>query len=100
MAATPKSRLASEHAVVTANRLADGRAVWLAADGSWSETLSSAAIHPVSAAEPALEQAQAAVRAQLVVGPYLVDVADGQPVTLRERIRAAGPTVGHARAGR
>lgn len=83
---------------ITANRLADGAVVWLTAVGDWSESARSAAVYPDDAAVKAgLAQAQADEAKQLIVAFYAVDVAvepaGPWPLRLRERIRAAGPTV-------
>ena len=83
---------------VTANRLGDGIVVFLAADGRWSERAEDAAVAADKAAADALmAAAERAVDQRTVVGPYLIEVAEGpagpQPVKLRERIRAAGATV-------
>ena len=84
--------------MVTANRLADGTVVFLAADGSWVERLGSGQFVPEGEAAAALlKRAEAAQRTE-VVAPYLIDVGcgtDGRIVALRyrERIRAEGPSV-------
>lgn len=83
---------------VTANRLADGIVVFLAAGGRWVERAAEAAVAPDKpAAEALMATAERAVAERLVVGPYLIDItptpAGPAPVALRERIRAAGPTV-------
>jgi len=83
--------------MVTANRLADGAVVFLAADGSWVESLPAGQVVPESEAAAQLKRAEAATRTE-VVAPYLIDVgpgADGGIVALRyrERIRAEGPSV-------
>ncbi|TIV92871.1 MAG: DUF2849 domain-containing protein [Mesorhizobium sp.] len=83
--------------VVTANRLSDGIAVWYA-DGSWAETVGHADIAHDKAAEDRLEAIGAAAAANNeVVDVNLIDVTviDGlvEPVRLREKIRAAGPTI-------
>lgn len=83
---------------VTANRLADGAVVWLTAAGGWSVSAREAAVYPsADAAKAGLEIAQADEARQLVVAFYAVDVAEEPqgpwPVKIRERIRAAGPTV-------
>jgi len=83
--------------ILTANRLTDGEAVWLAADHSWVETIDAAEIARDKPAEERLEQAgrAAALRNEVIdVNLIDVDVRDGaiQPLRLRERIRAAGPT--------
>lgn len=84
--------------VLTANRLFDGEAVWLAADHSWAETLQAAQV----ARDPAEEERLAALgrlsaARNEVVEVELIDVhlVEGGivPARLRERIRAAGPTV-------
>jgi hypothetical protein len=82
----------------TANRLNDGRVVYLTGDAAWSEWIDDAA---VAEDEPDLEilgaQAVAATAACVVVEPYAINVvSDGKTVVpdrLRERIRAKGPTV-------
>jgi hypothetical protein len=83
---------------VTANRLADGIAVFLAADGAWAERAAEAAIAAdKAAAEALMATAAAAVAAGIVVGPYLIEMtettAGPAPAKLRERIRNEGPTV-------
>jgi len=83
--------------VLTANRLSDGIAVWYA-DGGWAETVGHADIAHDKTAEDRLEAIGAAASANnVVVDVNLVDVtvADGlvEPVRLREKIRAAGPTI-------
>ncbi|MCO5058955.1 MAG: DUF2849 domain-containing protein [Rhizobiaceae bacterium] len=83
--------------ILTANRLTDGEAVWLAADHSWAETIDLAEIARDKAAEEKLEcTGRAAFLKNEVVDVALVDIelADGaiRPLRLRERIRAAGPT--------
>ncbi|WP_157016274.1 DUF2849 domain-containing protein [Mesorhizobium xinjiangense] len=83
--------------ILTANRLTDGEAVWLASDRSWAETIDAAEIARDKAGEETLERAgEAAAQNNEVVDVNLIDVdmVDGRivPVRLRERIRAAGPT--------
>ena len=84
--------------IVTANRLLDGKVVYLSADGSWREVLQQA----VAAAD---EDGQAALEAQgradeanlLVVGAYLMPVVEEEgvlrPTSQREAIRAQGPSI-------
>ena len=85
--------------VVTANRLREGCVVYLDGRGDWSELLGDAATTADDAMSDALlAEAERAVWAGRVVGPYLIDVVeiDGtiQPLGTREIIRAAGgPTV-------
>ncbi len=95
--AKPKSSI---H-VLTAYRLSDGAVVFLDGEGGWTEAFSEARVSrtPEQAAE--LErQGVEAKTASIIVDPYLVDVAeeDGglRPMRMRERLRLAGPTVGHS----
>jgi hypothetical protein len=83
--------------ILTANRLADGEAVWFTTDGSWAETINGAAIAADKGAEARLEAiGKASHESNEVVDVALVDVelVEGIPVPtrLRERIRAAGPS--------
>lgn len=83
--------------ILTANRLTDGKTVWLAADHSWARGIDDAEIALDSATEEKLERAgKAAFLKNEVVDVNLIEVAlvDGslRPLRLRERIRAAGPT--------
>jgi hypothetical protein len=82
---------------ITANRLNDGRVVFLSATG-WDTKVDAAEIFPdAQTAQGGLERAMASVAAGDVVEPYAIAViaADQQvtPVLLRERIRAEGPTI-------
>lgn len=84
--------------VLTANRLGDGIAVWLDANGRWLDRIDHALIARHEDAVAALEAAgKSAFNRNVVVDVALIDVeeVDGEiyPVRLRERIRAAGPTV-------
>jgi len=84
--------------VLTANRLDDGRVVFLAGDGSWSPQLSDARVAGDEAAESELVALGAAAeRACRVVGCYLIPVTERDGTLLatsaRERIRAQGPSV-------
>lgn len=84
------------HQVASANRLDNGRVVYLAPSGQWVGALSEAEVAPdPDAAEALLQRAEVAVIEREIVGPYLIGVtaATGQPQRLRERIRATGPTV-------
>lgn len=87
--------------VLTANRLSDGIAVWLDASGQWSENLQSALVARHAEAEASLEEiGKRDFSANKVVDVNIVDVSEenGQlwPIRLRERIRAAGPTMHYA----
>jgi hypothetical protein len=82
---------------VTANRLDDGLVVFRTADGRWSAHLRDAAIAADSGpADAALAGAEGDAARNIVFNPYLIEMArsgDGwQPVMMRERIRAYGPT--------
>jgi len=84
--------------VLTANRLGDGAVVYRDAAGDWVETIEAAAPAEDEAAEQALLAAgEDALARQLVVGPYLIEIAleaaVPSPLSQRERIRAAGPTI-------
>lgn len=83
--------------VLTANRLSDGAVVYLGS-GGWSEWIDAASVAADESAAADLEDRGAQAMAQRqVVDPYLIDVTSegGRLVAarLRERIRAAGPTV-------
>jgi len=81
--------------VLTANRLTDGIAVWLDANGRWSERIETALVARHDDAVSGLEQAgKSAFNRNVIVDVALVDVESGiHPLRLRERIRAAGPTI-------
>lgn len=84
--------------VVTANRLDDGVVVYLDASGGWSERLAEARVISGSEdLEAATAIAKRADEDRVIVEAYPIDVraADGrlQPLRLRERIRAEGPSV-------
>ena len=83
--------------MLTASRLRDGEAVWWK-DGTWVTELRDGQIFPDDAvAEAALKAAEHAVKANIVVNPYLFDVriADGliRPVKEKDVIRSAGPSI-------
>jgi sulfite reductase (NADPH) hemoprotein beta-component len=84
-------------AIVTANRLRDGAVVYRTAANGWSTHIAEARLAGAEEADALLAEAQAGPRPLPVVAPYLIEAAlEGgavQPLTLRERIRAAGPTV-------
>lgn len=86
------------HQVVTASRLRDGRAVYLTVGNTWSEKIAGSLVSSSeNESEAMLADAHAAADSQVVVDPYLIDVAldDAlpRPVAMREKIRATGPTV-------
>ncbi|MFO1184596.1 MAG: DUF2849 domain-containing protein [Bauldia sp.] len=92
-----KAASAGPQKAVTANRLGDGRVVFLAADGGWVMTLAEARLVGDDELADAMRYAQAQHDARIVVEPYAIDVelVDGRPVAsrLREHIRAVGPSV-------
>ena len=83
--------------VVTANRLGDGAVIFRRVDGGWTTDLDGAAV--TTSAAVAQDLLAAANGDELrAVGAYVAPVkvtADGRllPGNLRERIRAAGPSV-------
>lgn len=83
---------------ITANRLSDGIAVWLAEAGQWTTHFDRAVIAQTSSHAALLEEIAAeAVAACDVVDALTIDVVleEGRPAPkkLKERIRALGPTV-------
>jgi len=86
------------HQVLTANRLADGQVVYLAAGAAWTHRLAEAHVASDDDTVAALKSAAArAVAEHAVVDPYLfeVDTQGGatRPLRTREAIRARGPSV-------
>ncbi len=84
--------------VISANRLADGIVVYAGRDGSWSEQLGQAKVFASKAeAEAGLLIAQNDAKRNLVVEPVVVEVTEDagglRAVTLRDIIRARGPTI-------
>ena len=83
--------------ILTANRLADGEAVWFSKEQGWSETIAGSELAADAAAEARLEAiGKAAFDNNEVVDVNLIDVqlvaGAIKPLRLREQIRAAGPT--------
>ena len=81
--------------VVTANRLGDGAVIYRSADGRWTTDRAVAGVVTTSEAATAL---LAGARADLAivdayVAPVELAAAGPRPGNLRERIRAAGPTI-------
>ena len=95
MTAKPKRLAAETPVVVTANRLTDGQVVWLG-DG-WVEHLAHAHVFSGEEAEAALAVGRAGEAARQVVGVYAAPVAMGAhgptPLSMKERIRANGPSI-------
>ena len=83
--------------IVTANRLSDGRVIYLGEASAVVEDLASAALLDGDAADAALSAA--ASQPATWVNPYLVEVTGHTPSgrdRLKETIRSAGPTVGNS----
>jgi hypothetical protein len=86
---------------VTANDAANGLVVFRTPDGSWSHDIAAASVAETEdAADTLLVAASQDAVDNLVIDPYLIDVAreDGtiRALKFREAIRAEGPTVGFA----
>jgi len=83
--------------VITANRLSDGRVVYLRAPAAWVDSI--AAATPFDDAETEARLTATAKEAEahcVVINPYAIELADDgsfRAASLRERIRALGPTV-------
>jgi hypothetical protein len=83
--------------LLTANRLNDGRVIYLGEDDAAVEAIDAARILDADAADAALVLAQS--RPAVFVNPYLIEVEDRAPSgrdRLKESIRSIGPTVGHS----
>jgi sulfite reductase (NADPH) hemoprotein beta-component len=83
--------------VVTANRLGDGRVVFLADGYRWVEEIGLARVSETDeAAKALLAIAEKAAADRIIVAPYLIDVsAEGErvmPTRYREILRALGPS--------
>ncbi len=84
--------------VVSANRLADGAVVYFGFDSSWSGQLKEAKVFAgKDEAEAQLSAARNDAGRNLIVDACLVEVAETETgvraITLRESIRAQGPTI-------
>ncbi|MCW5729813.1 MAG: DUF2849 domain-containing protein [Alphaproteobacteria bacterium] len=83
--------------VATANRLGDGAVVYRDRTGSWSTRFADAVAVEEDLAAELLAAAGRDMDRAIVVGVALIEVArvDGrlQPASLRERIRAFGPSI-------
>lgn len=82
--------------VVTANRLRDGTIVYMTKDGTrtgWSDNISYAYVADESEIEALVAQADTDIKNNVVVGAYAIEIAGNrEPISARERIRAAGPS--------
>lgn len=85
--------------LITANDLRTGRVVYFTAESGWTADLAGAELLE-DEAHAALRLIEASAQGTRVVGPYLIPVMRGpqgpEPLSLRERIRATGPTTGHS----
>jgi hypothetical protein len=87
--------------VLTANRLTDGIAVWLDANGEWVASLQEALVARHAEAVTALEEiGKKSYADNKVVDVNVIEVQETNgvlwPLRLRERIRAEGPTMEYA----
>ncbi len=88
--------------IVTANRLGDGRVVYLAPGRRWSEDLADASVtrDPV---ERDASISWAKTRERDVCGAYAIecelDARGGRILSARERLRALGPAAARRRMG-
>lgn len=82
--------------VVTGNRLRDGVPVYYTGNVHWSPAIAEAIVVPADQADRLLSEAQSGPHPHPVVTSYLIDVVVGSgaihPASLREHIRAFGPT--------
>lgn len=90
--------------MVIANRLRDGLTVFLATGDAWVESIAEGVVaRDAAAAARLLQAAEAAAARNVVVGPYLIAIAEEstgrRPLEWREAIRAFGPTVETRAAG-
>ena len=84
--------------MIIANRLIDGRVVFLAPDERWDTAIDhGSVVDDETAAQRLVEIAKQAVARCLVIDPTLIQVkvenGKVRPVEIREVIRAFGPTV-------
>lgn len=87
--------------VISANRLDDGTVTYLDTVGNWVDELAAARVFTAKAEEEAgLEQARHAVSGNFILDPFVVaieETPDGRrAISLRNAIRAEGPTVDYA----
>ncbi len=84
--------------VVTANKIGDGRVVYLTRVGGWSERITDGQVsRSDEERDEMMAVAQTTAEIPEVVEPYVIDVVEEagvvQPVRYREAIRAKGPTI-------
>jgi hypothetical protein len=90
--------------IVTANLLTTGAVVFLGADEQWVESVEAARTFPDgAAAEEGLAVAQRDAQRAILVDPFVTDKEPALPgksgMTLRDSIRAFGPTIEFRPAG-
>jgi predicted nucleic acid-binding protein len=83
--------------ILTANRLADGAVVYFTSAATWTtEIRHSVVAREEKAASALLARGQRDAEAAVVVAPYLIAAVEGpagpRAASLREQIRAAGPS--------
>ncbi|SRR5690606_37031213 len=98
-----KAAKAGPQKAITANRLDNGRVVFLGENGDWRHALADALLVADGPdLDEAVAYAQAQADARIVVEPYPIDIVtvDGRPTParIRERIRAEGPTIRYGAA--
>ena len=85
--------------LVTGNRLRDGKVIYFAGAGVWTPLIAEARLVEERDSAALLAEAQAGPPPHPAIAPTLIEATrDGErvvPVTLRERIRAGGPTITH-----
>jgi hypothetical protein len=83
--------------MIIANRLADGRVVFLDAEDSWVAAIEEGVLLEEAQGPTKLATAKAHEARCLVVEPALIEVEEREgrrrPVAIREAIRAFGPSV-------
>jgi hypothetical protein len=87
-----------ESEIVTANRLIDGAVVYLTEGNGWSELIADACLATTEIRKATLlETAAQDLKNRKIVGAYAMTAEDSPlgpvPLSQRERIRAAGPTI-------
>lgn len=83
--------------IIVANRLTDGRAVFLTESGDWSALPAAAAVaKDAEALEALIQQASASEQANLTVSAEPVPASQDEqtrPSHIKQQIQATGPTV-------
>ena len=80
--------------VVTANRLRDGAIVYLNAESGWVDNIAQATVASEDEIEALLKRAEKDADENLIVEAYPVEITGAhEPLSARERIRAAGPSI-------